>query len=109
MAMVLDELGVDEVLAAADLVVTGEGCLDWQSLRGKVVAGVAQRAQRTATPVVVVPGQALVGRRETMAVGINGCYPVAVTPEEVEAAMADPVGTLRARAAAVAGTWSPRR
>ena len=35
--------------AAADLVVTGEGCFDWQSLQGKVVAGVAGLALETAT------------------------------------------------------------
>ena len=95
-------------MKGADLVVTGEGSFDWQSLRGKVVAGVAEVALANATPAVVIAGQALVGRRETMALGISGTYAVAEDPGQVAAALADPVGTLTARAARVALTWSPR-
>jgi glycerate kinase len=108
-AEVLRAVRFPERLAGTDLVVTGEGSFDWQSLHGKVVAGVAEAAARRGTPVVVVAGQVLVGRRETMALGVSGCYAVAETPASVEAAMLDPVGTLRARVARVARTWSPAR
>ena len=57
----------------------------------------------------MLAGQVLVGRRETMGLGISGTYAVAETPAELDAAMLDPVGTLRARAARVARTWSPAR
>jgi len=63
-AEVLQAVGLRDLLAAADLVVTGEGSFDWQSLQGKVVAGVAGLALETATPSVVLAGQTLVGRRE---------------------------------------------
>jgi glycerate kinase len=106
---VIRAVGLPEVIGAADLVVTGEGSFDWQSLRGKVVAGVARAALEAATPAVVIAGQTLVGRREAMTLGLSGTYAVAETPEEVEAAVADPVGTLAARAARVAATWSPQR
>lgn len=106
---VLEAVGLEELLAAADLVLTGEGCLDWQSRQGKVVAGVAELAQRLGTPAVALAGQVLIGRREAMALGLSGSYAVAERPEELEMAMADPVGTLEARAARVAATWSPRR
>jgi len=105
---VLDAVGFPARLAAADLVVTGEGCFDWQSLRGKVVAGVAHSALQVGTPVVVVAGQVLVGRREAQSIGIESAYPVARTPAEVEASLADPAGTLAARAERVARTWSRR-
>jgi len=82
--------------------------LSMQSLRGKVVAGVAEAALAGATPTVVIAGQALVGRREAMSLGISGTYAVADNPGQVAAALADPVGTLVARAAQVALTWSPR-
>ena len=108
-AEVLEVVGFRQLAAAADLVVTGEGCFDWQSLQGKVVAGVATLALETATPTVVIAGQALVGRRETMTLGLSGSYAVADTPDQVAAAMADPVGTLAARTARVAATWSPPR
>ncbi|MFV0463735.1 MAG: glycerate kinase [Nostocoides sp.] len=110
--------GVDTVLSAVDfgaqmsrhdLVVTGEGTVDGESLRGKVVSGVARAAMRAALPCVVIAGQVQVGRREAMAAGVSGIYPVAQTPEEVEAALLDPVTTLTARTSRVAATWSPGR
>ena len=105
--LILESIGFRDLVAAADLVVTGEGCFDWQSLHGKVVAGVAGIALTTATPVVVIAGQVLVGRREGMSLGLSGMYAVASDPRQEEAAFADPVGTLRERAARVARTWSP--
>jgi glycerate kinase len=57
----------------------------------------------------VVAGQVSVGRRDAMALGLSGTYAVAETPAEVEAAVADPVGTLAARMARIATTWSPGR
>jgi glycerate kinase len=106
---VLRAAGFADVLAAAEVVVTGEGTFDWQSLRGKVVTGVAEAALAAGTPTVVIAGQCLVGRRETMALGISGLYAVAETAAQAEAAAADPVGTLAARSARVAATWSPQR
>ncbi len=106
---VLSAVGFADVVGAADLVITGEGCFDWQSLRGKVVAGVAEAALAAAIPTVVIAGQTMVGRREAMTLGLSGTYAVAETPEQVEAAVADPVGTLAARTARVATTWSPNR
>jgi glycerate kinase len=103
---VTDAVRLDERLRRSDLVVTGEGCFDWQSLRGKVVAGVARAGIEVGTPVVVVAGQVLVGRREAQSIGVESAYPVARTPAEVAAALADPYGTLAARAQRVARTWS---
>ena len=107
--IVLDALGFDRLLGEHDLVVTGEGQFDWQSLHGKVVAGVAEAALTHGTPIVVVAGQVLVGRRETMGMGIAGCYAVVDSPDRVEEAMTDPFGTLSNRTSRVAATWSPRR
>lgn len=103
---VLDAVRFADRLRRNDVVVTGEGCFDWQSLRGKVVAGVAQEALAVGTPVVLVAGQVRLGRREALGIGVQSAYPVARTPEEVAAALADPVGTLAARAERVARTWS---
>lgn len=105
---VLDAVGFAPMMQVADLVITGEGTFDWQSMRGKVVAGVAQAGLANGTPVVVIAGQVQVGRREMMELGISGSYAVAENPGQVAAALADPAGTLSARAARVATTWSPR-
>ncbi|MGB8384166.1 MAG: glycerate kinase [Dermatophilaceae bacterium] len=106
---ILSAVRFPALLADADLVVTGEGRFDWQSLRGKVVSGVAQAASGHGIPVVVIAGQVAVGRREAMAVGANGVYAVAEKPEQVPAALADPAGRLADRAERVARTWSPTR
>ena len=103
---VTDAVGFPERLARNDVVVTGEGRFDWQSLRGKVVAGVAHAAMQIGTPVVVIAGQVEVGRREALSIGVEAAYPVARNPAEVAAAIADPAGTLAARAERVARTWS---
>jgi glycerate kinase len=53
---VLDTVGFDKLLETSDLVLTGEGKIDGQSLRGKVVIGVARRAKKANVPVVAVVG-----------------------------------------------------
>lgn len=104
--LVLDAVGFDALLADCDLVVTGEGRFDWVSLRAGPVAEVAAAAAARAVPVVVLAGQVQVGRRETKAIGVDGAYPLARDAAELAATLADPVGRLEARAAAVARTWS---
>jgi glycerate kinase len=103
---VADAVGLAAAARDSALVVTGEGAFDWQSLRGKVVTAVARAAQAAAVPVVVVAGQVLVGRRELSSIGVDAAYAVAESPDQVAAALADPWGTLAARAARVAATWS---
>jgi glycerate kinase len=105
--VVADAVGLGAHAADADLLVTGEGALDWQSLHGKVVSAVARQGLARGIPVVVVAGQVNLGRREWGAAGIAGAYAVAETPEGVARSVADPAGTLAARAERVARTWSP--
>jgi glycerate kinase len=63
--LVADELDLHDAVAAADLVVTGEGFLDAQSFAGKVVGRVQQMADELGKPVGAVVGDAdpaVVGR-----------------------------------------------
>lgn len=55
--LVADEVGLDEVLEGADLVITGEGFLDAQSFEGKVVGGVQRLAEHLDVPVVAIVGE----------------------------------------------------
>ncbi|WED23771.1 glycerate kinase [Vibrio sp. JC009] len=54
--MVLDTLNADEVLEGADLVITGEGQMDNQTLQGKTPFGIAKRAQARDIPVIGIAG-----------------------------------------------------
>ena len=56
--LVAEHVDLDERIAAADVVVTGEGFLDAQSLDGKVVGGVCALAAEHGVPVVVIVGDA---------------------------------------------------
>jgi glycerate kinase len=53
---VLDTVNFDRLLPGTDLVLTGEGKIDSQSLRGKVVIGVARRAKKQGIPVIAIVG-----------------------------------------------------
>ncbi len=108
-AEVLRVTGFEVAAAGSDLVVTATGRLDWTSVRGSVVSGVAEATLATGRPTVLIAGECLVGRRETMTMGLAGCYSLVESPRDLEAMVADPVATLTARAARVARTWSPGR
>ncbi|MFM2485444.1 glycerate kinase [Celerinatantimonas yamalensis] len=54
--LLMDALGIDEMLQGADLVITGEGRLDGQSASGKTPVGVAKRAGQFGVPVVAIGG-----------------------------------------------------
>lgn len=70
----LDLLGFDEAVAAADLVVTGEGCLDSQTLSGKLPLAVARRALVRQVAVVAVVGHNALGRDSVPEHGIPQVY-----------------------------------
>lgn len=104
-ATVMDVVGLDAAITDTDLIITGEGCFDWQSLRGKVVSGVAAAALEQGRPVVVIAGQVEVGKREYVALGITEAH-AASTDGAVPASPAEAARALAARAARVAAQWS---
>jgi glycerate kinase len=97
---------LDDALDAADLVITGEGSFDHQSLRGKVISGVAEAARDRALPCLVFAGRISVGRREAARIGVTGAYALEEHFGSVEQAMSLPVEGLRALAARAARQWS---
>jgi glycerate kinase len=105
-ATIITLTGLPEAIASSDLVVTGEGCLDWQSRAGKVVSGVAAAATEHGRPCVVLAGRVEVGRRELAALGVAAAYSVAESAGGSESAQAQPAEQLAVLAARVARTWS---
>jgi len=99
-------VGLYSALDMVDLVITGEGSFDWQSLRGKVVSGVATAAAAHGLPCLVLAGQVAVGRREMAAAGVQAAYSVADLAGSVEAALEWPADRLADLAARTAGQWS---
>jgi glycerate kinase len=72
--VVLDLIGLRDVVEGADLVVTGEGKLDQQTLRGKAVAGVASVARAFGVPVVAVCGSVDLPAGEVARLGLRRAY-----------------------------------
>lgn len=54
--IILDTVGFDKLIEDADLIITGEGRIDGQSLRGKTPLGIAARAEKFGVPVIAVVG-----------------------------------------------------
>jgi glycerate kinase len=105
-ALVNRLIGLDAAFDAADLVITGEGSFDFQSLRGKVVAGVATAARDRGLPCLVLAGQVSAGRREASAAGVTESWSLTEHFGSEEEAMARPADGLREIAARLAGQWS---
>lgn len=103
---VMEIVDFPPLVQQADLVITGEGRFDWQSLRGKVVSGVAGLALASAKPCVVIAGEVVVGRREFSGIGVAAAYAAAEMVGGTAEALRDPVSSLRLTAARVARTWS---
>ncbi len=108
-ATVLETLGFDALVAGVDLVITGEGSFDWQSLRGKVVSGVAESALAHGRACVVLAGRVEVGRREYSATGVSAAFAILDDLRDrglPEAdAFAHPAAQLAAVAERAARTW----
>jgi glycerate kinase len=66
----LDLIGLPELLRSADLVITGEGSLDDQSLAGKAPWGVAQAAARAGVPTVALVGRLLLTHEQLRSAGL---------------------------------------
>lgn len=98
--------GLDPLIDGCDLVVTGEGKFDQQSLRGKLVAGIAGAARDAGRPCVVVAGQATTGRREAANAGITEVHTLLEYFGSEDAALARPAEGLRALGGRLARQWS---
>ncbi|MFK9095714.1 glycerate kinase [Pseudomonas guariconensis] len=107
--VVAELAGLDALVQGADLVITGEGRLDVQTLRGKTPMGVARVAKRHGVPVVVLAGTLGEGYQQLYAHGIDAAFALASGPMSLEQACAQAAQLLQARATDVARLWQVAR
>ena len=97
------QLGIDIVIEAtafgerirgADLVITGEGMMDWQSVFGKTPIGVAQAAKRQDIPTVAIVGALGKDRRRVLDAGIDAYFAIADGPISLEDSLTRAPGLL---------------
>lgn len=92
--LVLEETDFAGALGAADLVITGEGRIDTQTLSGKAPAGVAERARESDVPVVAVCGQNQLDADHASALFV-AVYSLADYEPDVEKCLRDPLPILQ--------------
>jgi len=105
--LVLDLVGFDERLDGADLVITGEGSLDEQSLAGKAPVGVAQAAARAnpPIPVVAVAGRTTLSAEQLQRAGIARVYPLEDLENDLASSITHAASLLRAVGATIGQDW----
>jgi glycerate 2-kinase len=101
----LDLVNFADVVRGAGLVVTGEGSLDDQSLRGKVPVGVAQAASDHGVPVVAVTGRCSIGQDRLSAVGISAVYALSDVESDPARSIAQAAPLLERLASRVGKEW----
>jgi len=87
-ALVLEAVRFEEYVEAADLVITGEGKVDEQTLSGKVVSGVGRMASRKGVPVVALAGEVADEAFDRLAeVGVKAVESIAPGPISLDEAI----------------------
>ena len=84
--IVLDQVGLDEKLEGADLVITGEGQLDFQTVYNKAPIGVAWRAKERGIPVIAISGSLGKGFEDVHAEGIDAVSSIVCAPMTLDEA-----------------------
>ncbi|VVQ20702.1 Glycerate 2-kinase [Pseudomonas fluorescens] len=103
--VVAELVGLAGAVAGADLVITGEGRFDAQTLRGKTPFGVARVASQQGVPVIVIAGTLGDGYQALYEHGIDAAFALASGPMTLEQACAEAPRLLRERATDIARVW----
>ncbi len=103
-AVIGEFTGLAADLAAADLIITGEGRFDDQSLHGKVVSALAEGAG--AAPVLVLAGQVTLDADALRAAGITAAHSITEFAGSVQLAMDDAANQLTGLARRTAAAWA---
>ena len=84
--IVLDQVGLNEQLEGADLVITGEGQLDFQTVYHKAPIGVAWRAKERGIPVIAISGSLGQGFEDVHPEGIDAVASIVCAPMSLDEA-----------------------
>jgi glycerate kinase len=104
--LVCDLVGLSEVLVDADLVITGEGSLDEQSLRGKAPAEVAARARSAGVPCLALAGAVRLSAEQIGNAGLAAAHALTEVEPDLARCLAEPAPVLTDLAARVVLGWA---
>ena len=103
--LILDLIDFDAKVVGADLVVTGEGSLDEQSLAGKAPIGVARAAAKAGVPVIAVAGRLQLSQQRLQEAGISAAYPLSDLEPDPARSIANASSLLRQLGGHIAREW----
>ena len=106
--MIMQQAGMASLLARADLVITGEGRLDGQSLSGKTPIGVSRAAKRLHKPVIVLAGSLGDGWQACFDEGVTAAFALADGPMTLADALPRTAKLLEARCESLLRLWVHR-
>ncbi|WP_216830958.1 glycerate kinase [Alkalihalobacterium elongatum] len=84
---VMEVTNFNDVIAGADIIITGEGKLDEQTLSGKVISGVCNSAQNHNIPVIALCGSNELTAKQLDELGLAAAFPIVSGPCSVEEAI----------------------
>lgn len=102
--IVLEEIGIESAIKDADIVITGEGCLDGQTVMGKAPIGIARLAKKYGKLVIAFSGAVTEDAAACNQAGIDAFFPILRQVTTLEAAMS-PATAIRNMTAAVEQTF----
>ena len=103
--MIMQQADMATLLARADLVITGEGRLDGQSLAGKTPIGVSRAAKRLNKPVIVLAGSLGDGWQACFDEGVTAAFALADGPMTLTDALPRTAELLEARCESLLRLW----
>lgn len=106
--MIMQQADMATLLARADLVITGEGRLDGQSLSGKTPIGVSRAAKRLNKPVIVLAGSLGDGWQACFDEGVTAAFALADGPMTLTDALPRTAELLEGRCESLLRLWAQR-
>ncbi len=107
--IIMQQAKLPSLLPGVDVVITGEGRLDGQSLSGKTPIGVARAAKRQGKPVIVLAGSLGDGWQACLDEGVTAAFALADGPMTLAEALPRTAELLAARCESITRLWLARQ
>jgi glycerate kinase len=105
-ATVLDYTNFDQYLSDIDLMITGEGKLDHQTLHGKLIHGICQKAAQFNVPVIALCGTLAAKPDQINSIGLRAAFSIMDKPRRLAEAISDTACLLEATSFNLIRSWS---
>ena len=88
---IADQINLEEHIKNTDLVITGEGKVDKQSLEGKVISGIIKLTTKYKKPLVIIGGQIDLSQEDLARAGITAAFSISNKPQHLSNAMKEAI------------------